>query len=590
MKARIETVRRASLRCSAGALLVLALPLGFSASASAAETKTFKYVDGQQEFKVPAGVTSIAVEAVGAAGASAQGETTVDKLTFAAGGAGGRGAVVTGEVPVTPGSTLYIDVGGAGGQPGGGFNGGASTGDQYVSGGGGGGASDVRTESGSFASRLIVAAGGGGGGAGGVEPGCAGGGGGNAEENGSPSANCPGFSTSEGGKAGGGSLGSGGAPTINEAGGGGGGLFGGGGGNGTVLNAGTSGGGGGSNLVPKGGSAAIAKTGVAASVTLTYTVPPSVHILSPQPGSVFAPGESFFNEPECVEGEGGPGLEICDTADGGITDPALGADTLGGHSEEIVAPQTPGEYSFTDVAKSHDGLEDSLTTKYTVAAPPEATIESPKSGGTYKQGEVVPTSFSCKEGAFGPGLASCGSVKSASSGEQTLTGSGQLNTEELGEHQYTVTATSEDGQAGTSAPTKYTVVSACTRIHGYGRVGSVGEEGVIVADELSLPPGSKETFEAGIQKGSIGEVRLTKLEKGSCRVIPGGREFLGSGPATVKGVPGYTVSFSFAVVGKQITLSLTVTGAKGGPPKTLPKGVIFSTIQTMLPGSVEIIS
>jgi hypothetical protein len=582
------------MRGSGVVVLVLTLALGFCASAFA-ETKTFEYSGGQQEFKVPAGVTSIAVEAVGAAGAGAQGEVTVDKLTFAAGGAGGRGAVVTGQVSVTPGSTLYVEVGGAGGQPTGGFNGGASSEAGLVSGGGGGGASDVRTISDTetattLGSRLLVAAGGGGGGAGGVETGCAGGAGGNAEENGSPGVSCSNpqnLPYGEGGKAGGGALGEGAGPKDSEAGGGGGGLDGGGGGSGEFLNVGAGGGGGGSNLVPKGGGAAIAKTGSAALVTLTYTVPPeppSVHILRPQPGSVFAPGESFFNEPECIEGERGPGLEECDTQGGGVTEPADGADTLGGHSEEIVAPQTPGEYSFTDLAKSHDGLEGSLTVKYRVAAAPKATIESPKSGGTYKQGEAVPTSFSCKEGAFGPGLASCGAVKASSSGRETLGGSGALNTEELGAHQYTVTAKSEDGQEGVSAPVSYDVVSACSAIHGYGRVGSVGSvgsEGVIVADELSMRPGFKEKFEAGIQEPPLGELRMTSLAKSSCRAIPGGHEFLGAGPASLKGVPGYNVEFSFAVVGKRITMSLTVAGAKG---------VIFQTLQPMLAGSVELFS
>ena|GEM_PF-2398175 len=79
------------------------------------------------------------------------------------GGTGGKGAVVTADIAVMPGQTLYIEVGGKGGT-GPGTSGGAG-------GFSGGGASDVRTvscgspcnplASGSLVSRLVVAAGGG---------------------------------------------------------------------------------------------------------------------------------------------------------------------------------------------------------------------------------------------------------------------------------------------------------------------------------------------------------------------------------------------------------------------------------------------
>ena len=85
---------------------------------------------------------------------------------------GGAGATVSAILPVTPGATLYVEVGGPGRSGEGGFNGGAAGGATTVSGsptgGGGGGASDVRTCSvtsatcNSLASRVLVAAAGGG--------------------------------------------------------------------------------------------------------------------------------------------------------------------------------------------------------------------------------------------------------------------------------------------------------------------------------------------------------------------------------------------------------------------------------------------
>ncbi|CAA9398363.1 MAG: hypothetical protein AVDCRST_MAG93-10095, partial [uncultured Chloroflexia bacterium] len=112
----------------------------------AATTLTFSSTGAEQTFVVPAGVTSVTVEARGAPGATG-GEYARP---------GGRGAVVTAELAVTTGQTLYLNVGGAptrtsdcSGACIGGFNGGGTSGsgDINADGGGGGGASDVRTVS-----------------------------------------------------------------------------------------------------------------------------------------------------------------------------------------------------------------------------------------------------------------------------------------------------------------------------------------------------------------------------------------------------------------------------------------------------------
>jgi hypothetical protein len=105
--------------------------------------QTFTYTGAEQSYLVPSGVAAVNVVASGAPGG---GGTVVT---------GGRGAVVSAEVPIPQGQTvLYVEVGGTGT----GFNGGGLP--------NGGDASDIRllprTAAGSINSRVIVAAGGGG--------------------------------------------------------------------------------------------------------------------------------------------------------------------------------------------------------------------------------------------------------------------------------------------------------------------------------------------------------------------------------------------------------------------------------------------
>ena len=311
----------------AGMLSSTALPVSAQTpgcvSSGSTTICTFVSTGTEQSFKVPAGVTQLGVKLVGAPGGNGGKTGTVTPT-------GGKGATVNATLSgLTPGKTLYVNVGGKGGDGGliavgaGGFNGGAfggAGGSASGGGGGGGGESDIRTCSAAascpqtLTSRLVIAAGGGaaggtgsarcgspaggagqdsatlqttggagsgpGGAGGGVEGNKAGGGAGGAAGTvaiGFPgSAGFPGV-LQTGGPAG---LGTVAGATAGGGGGGGGGLFGGGGGGGAGASvAGSSGGGGGggcgSSSTPPGGTITPDTTGVP-EVVLSYSVPAPV--------------------------------------------------------------------------------------------------------------------------------------------------------------------------------------------------------------------------------------------------------------------------------------------------------------------------
>ncbi|HEX2035884.1 MAG TPA: PxKF domain-containing protein [Chloroflexota bacterium] len=218
---------------------------------------------GVSTLVVPAGVTALTVDAFGAEGG-------VGTEVVAPGGQPGRGGRARATLPVVPGETLQLTVGGRGssGRPGTGGVGGGGHGAGV--GGGGGGASDLRRAPFALGDRLLVAGGGGGGGAAGyfeIPGGHGGGGGGLTGADGAAAANgVPGGGggTQTAGGAGGagiladgapGTLGQGGAGGWDgggQGGGGGGGGYYGGGGGGKGPNFAGGGGGGGSGFGPAG--------------------------------------------------------------------------------------------------------------------------------------------------------------------------------------------------------------------------------------------------------------------------------------------------------------------------------------------------
>jgi RHS repeat-associated protein len=224
---------------------------GGSSGSPGSGTVNFSYTGAPQAWTVPAGVTSLQVDARGAQGG---------------GPYGGLGSWIVATVPVAPGQVVEVMVGGTPSSTSlnsGGFDGGGNGSVWTYTSAGGGGASDVRLGGMTLENRAVVAAGGGGGaaaasanfgsgGSGGPLTGQAGDNGICSDTGGSGGTQSAGGAGGTGGGTGlAGSLGTGGG-VYHGGGGGGGGYYGGGGG--ADCGSSGAGGGGGSDFVESAGT------------------------------------------------------------------------------------------------------------------------------------------------------------------------------------------------------------------------------------------------------------------------------------------------------------------------------------------------
>lgn len=164
------------------------------------------------------------------------------------------------------------------------------------------------------------------------------------------------------------------------------------------------------------------------------TTPPTAVITSPVDGTTVRQGANVVVDFACAD-EGSSGLASCvgSTADGALLDTSK----LGPVSVTVTARDGAGNQT---VAKSTVTVVDQTA--------PTVSVTTPANGAEYARGAHVAADYSCADETNGSGLASCaGDVPDGA----------DIDTAELGEHTFTVSATDNAGNT-TSGSVTYMVV------------------------------------------------------------------------------------------------------------------------------------
>jgi Ca2+-binding RTX toxin-like protein len=179
------------------------------------------------------------------------------------------------------------------------------------------------------------------------------------------------------------------------------------------------------------------------TVTRTYTVrdvtKPTVMISSPAAGALFDQHHVVEADFSCVDESGGSGVDTCvgSVADG-----------------QPLETSELGEHELSVTVTDHAGNSRTVTQTYTVGdvTEPTVTITSPPEGASFDRHEVVDAHFTCVDEAGGSGVDTC--VGSVADGQPIGTG-------DLGEHEFSVTATDHAGNTRTVTHTYTVALPVC---------------------------------------------------------------------------------------------------------------------------------
>ena len=266
--------------------------------------------------------------------------------------------------------------------------------------------------------------------------------------------------------------------------------------------------------------------------------PPSATISSPAGGGTYSVNQSVPTSFSCMDSAGGPGLSSCTDSGGAAGSADTGSGSAGTGS---LATATAGTFSYTVTATSNDGETGTASVAYTVAAAPSIQITTPANAASYSQNQVVDASYTCTDGAYGPGLqrGSAGCDATGTSG--AVADGAAIDTTTVGSHTFAVTATSSDGQT-TTQTVSYTVQA----------VAKTSD----VAVAITAPPNAQDgsTFMATVKTSNYGPAVATKVITGL--IIPYGLTANSFGGASNIGSALYWTDSSIAA-GASVTYTVT---------------------------------